>query len=79
MLSGQRKNSNTGLCGMKDLVRYTGRDKRTVLKWIREHGFPARRLDGRWESDTVLIDEWRRKRILSRLGEAPPEKEALRS
>jgi hypothetical protein len=36
------------------------------LEWIKEEGFPAKKLSGIWESDTELISEWRRKQILGR-------------
>lgn len=59
----QPQPQNTGLSGMKEIAKYWGRSQATVLKLIQEEGFPARKIAGNWESDTVLIDEWRRKKI----------------
>lgn len=55
---------STGLSGMKAIAAYWGRSQATVLKLIQEEGFPARKIAGNWESDTALIDEWRRLKIL---------------
>jgi len=32
------------------------------MAWIRDQDFPAKKIDGVWESFTVKIDEWRIKR-----------------
>lgn len=32
----------------------------TIMDGIRFRGFPARKLGGRWTSDTALIDKWAR-------------------
>ena len=55
--------SKTILSGLGEISRYVGRDKRTVLRWIQELSFPAKLMAGRWESDKLLVDEWRRKTI----------------
>lgn len=55
--------TTTCLSGRKEIIRYVGRSWQTIRKWIREKGFPARKLDGRWESDVEMISEWRRKQI----------------
>jgi hypothetical protein len=56
--------STTALVGLKNIVTHVGRDKRTVMRWIREKGFPAKILAGKWESDTELIGRWRRQQII---------------
>lgn len=53
----------TALSGMKAISNYTNRSEATVLAWIREYDFPATKLGGSWESDTQLVDEWRREQI----------------
>ncbi|MGA1846897.1 hypothetical protein [Deferribacter abyssi] len=60
------KTKTTILVGMKAIRQYVGRSEATVLKWIKEDGFPAKKVDGVWESDTVLIEKWRRKMIAER-------------
>lgn len=57
------KKAITTLLGMKEIMDYTGRNRIIVMKWIENDNFPAVKVDGRWESDTDLIDEYRRRRI----------------
>ncbi len=53
-----------GLSGMSAICKYCSRAEPTILKWIREEDFPARKIGGGiWESDTGLIDDWRVKKI----------------
>jgi excisionase family DNA binding protein len=53
-----------GLSGMKAICSYVNRSEVTVLKWIRELRFPSTKIGGGiWESDTELIDRWRRQQI----------------
>jgi predicted DNA-binding transcriptional regulator AlpA len=69
MVMATRKQENyitTGLSGMKEISSYVKRSEATVLRWIREEGFPADKLGGLcWESDTIAIDDWRRKKLLA--------------
>lgn len=51
------------LTGMKRIRGYVGRSEATVIDWVRTRGFPAKKINGVWESDTLLIDEWRRAQI----------------
>ena len=46
--------------GMKAICEYVKVSEATVLIWIRESGFPARKVRGKgiWLSDTVAIDAW---------------------
>jgi excisionase family DNA binding protein len=49
---------------MKAICGYVNRSEVTVLKWIRELRFPSTKIGGGiWESDTELIDRWRRQQI----------------
>lgn len=54
------------LVGKKEILSYTRRSWQTVKIWINEQGFPAKKLDGVWESSGKLIDEWKEKIILKR-------------
>lgn len=47
------------LSGMKAICEYFDRSAPTILKLIREEGFPAQKIRGEWESDTELVDKWR--------------------
>lgn len=51
------------LVGLKEICAYAGRGKDTIRKWTDEENFPAVVIDGRWESNTALIDAWRLRRI----------------
>lgn len=53
------------LVGMDAIENYVGRNKQTIRKWIAGENFPAIKVDGRWESNTALIDEFRQRRIVS--------------
>ncbi|MFH0995787.1 MAG: hypothetical protein V1844_09865 [Pseudomonadota bacterium] len=53
--------NDTHLSGMKAITEYAQRGEATILKLIRDYGFPAHKLLGIWESDKLLIDEWRLK------------------
>lgn len=57
----------TALTGKKEIVRHTGRSWQIVRKWIEHRGFPAVKVDGRWESDAQMIIEWRRKQIAEKV------------
>ncbi len=55
-----------GLSGMKEITDHCKRSESTILKLIREEKFPAEKVGGIWESDTDLIDDWRKKLIVSK-------------
>lgn len=55
---------STTLTGQKMIKAFVGRSWDTIMMWIEERGFPAKKIDGVWESDTDLIIEWRKKKIL---------------
>lgn len=52
-----------GLPGMKDICKFCNRSPATILIWIRDRAFPAVKIGGSWESDTELIDDWRKQQI----------------
>lgn len=51
------------LQGKKEITAYARRSWLVVLRWVKEEAFPAAKIDGVWESDTSLIDEWKRTKI----------------
>jgi len=51
------------LTGRKAIVNYVGRSWQTIKHWIDTQAFPAIFFCGRWESDTDLIDQWKRAQI----------------
>ncbi len=55
--------SETALVGMAEICAYMQRSEKTMLDLIKNENFPAKKLGGIWESDTLLADKWRRKRI----------------
>ena len=54
------------LIGKDEIKAYTRRSWQTIQAWIETENFPARKIEGIWESNTDLVDEWRRNNILKR-------------
>ena len=54
---------NKILTGRKQIQGFVGRAWEIIMRWVRDDGFPAKKIDGIWESDADLILEWRRKKI----------------
>ena len=48
------------LSGKRAICQFCGRGWTTVQGWITNKGFPAKMIDGIWESDADLITAWRR-------------------
>lgn len=61
----QKTEEKTMLIGMKAIQSYYPRSKDTILKLIKDNGFPAAKVEGVWEADKTQIDAWRRGVILS--------------
>ena len=66
---------NTALSGMvaiRDFCRSINlaSSEASIIQFIKECGFPAKKLGGIWESDKVKIIEWRRNYIS---GEVVPD------
>ena len=59
------------LTGKKSICNFMGRSWSTIERWIMEREFPARKIDGIWESDSELITAWRRKQITGGSGRSP--------
>lgn len=47
------------LIGLSEIAEYERRTRRYVRHLIDYHGYPARKIMGAWESDTVAIEGWR--------------------
>lgn len=56
--------TNKNLTGKKEIMTYTRRSWKTINVWINKEQFPAKKLDGVWESMTDLVDQWKQKRIM---------------
>jgi hypothetical protein len=63
---GRLKMNTEILTTKKEIQDFVGRPWSIIHKWIIERKFPAINIDGRWESDSELIIEWRRSQIMSR-------------
>ena len=50
--------SNEILSGRKSITNFVDRSWETISKWIKENGFPAKKLDGVWEVDAEMIIDW---------------------
>lgn len=57
-------NDSTSLVGIDAIVDFTERPLNVIRKWISEDNFPAKKRDGRWESDKILIMDYRRQQIM---------------
>ena len=53
----------TNLSGLDEIAQYARRSKATVLGLIKTADFPAAKIGHCWESDTDLIDKWKREFI----------------
>ncbi len=51
------------LAGKKEISGFVGRGWRVVSRWIKERGFPATKIDGRWESNADLIQQWHKDQV----------------
>ena len=49
---------NRKLKGMNDICNYTGFSESTILIWIRDRDFPAKKVGGSWISTTKQVDKW---------------------
>ena len=58
------KRKDTVLSGMNEIAAYLKRSPTTVLHLIRTMGFPAKKIGGTWESDSLYVDKWREQMIL---------------
>lgn len=58
------------LVNMSEIAAYTGRPGNTIKKWVHEDNFPAVLIDGRWESNTEMIDNFQRRRLEDRIKNA---------
>lgn len=68
------------LKGMMEITGYARRSEATIISWIREMGFPARKITGGvWESDTELIDKWRMEQLSGASTVNEREKESPRT
>ena len=59
--------NDTALVGRKEIADFTGRSWNVISRWISAGNFPAKKQDGRWESDKTLIVNWRRRRLTGEL------------
>lgn len=55
---------NEILVGKKAICAFCGRSWQVVKGWIEREGFPAKKMEGVWESDKDLISSWRKDQIL---------------
>jgi hypothetical protein len=46
------------LVGMKEIQKCVNMSEDTVLTWIRQVGFPAKKVGGIWISETEAITRW---------------------
>ncbi len=53
------------LRGRPAISAFVGESWKTIRSWIAEGGFPARKMNGVWESDAALIREWRLRRLMN--------------
>jgi len=60
------------LVGKKEIYTFVRRSWKTIQEWLDTRGFPAKKINGVWESDGELITQWCRRQIAGAPDEAPP-------
>ncbi len=75
----KKENNSTGLSGIDAICSFCRTislpaSKASVLQMIRDEGFPAKKIGGIWDSDSVAITDWRRIRLQIDAGLAIPKK-----
>ncbi len=63
-----------GLSGMKEICKFMNRSDATILDLYRAQDFPMKKIGGIWESDTDLIDKWRKGLIENEQDDPGPKK-----
>lgn len=53
------------LFGLEEIAFYFESSPNTIRHLVRKENFPAVKLNGRWESNTELIDKYQQKRVES--------------
>jgi hypothetical protein len=51
------------LVGMKEIANYVRRSESTVIIWISQMEFPAKKIGGIWETTTEKADAWKQGRF----------------
>ena len=54
---------DNALVGHKEIQNHVRRSWKTIKLLIDTKGFPAKKIEGIWESDIELIQQWRKKQI----------------
>jgi len=58
--------STTALVGIAAIAQYFNRSESTIIRMMQQYpDIPIKKVMGHWESDKLLLDEWRRKLICS--------------
>jgi len=61
------------LRSMKEICAHTGYADNTIVTLVKEQGFPAAIIAGKWESSRALIAEWRLEQIRLSVSRAKAE------
>lgn len=51
------------LIGIENIRKYYPRSESTIMSLIFHGDFPAKKINGRWESNKDLIDDWQKKQV----------------
>jgi len=65
------KEKGNALIGMEKILKYYPRSESTIIQLIIQSDFPAKKIHGRWESNTAAIDKWQEKRVSKRDKQKP--------
>jgi predicted DNA-binding transcriptional regulator AlpA len=60
--------------GMKAICDYVGFSESTVLIWIRDRDFPAKRINGEWISSEGAVEKWMQETGIEKKGKSPPRR-----
>lgn len=56
------------LMGMAEICAKVNRSESTVLNWIRDMDFPAKKVGGIWEATEADITKWKKEQMVVDLG-----------
>lgn len=66
LIRGTKMEQKKILVSIEAIAKYFGRSKNTVKDLVKSDNFPAVKIDGRWESNTELVDTYQRNRVAVR-------------
>lgn len=63
MAKQENESNGNALIGIENIRKHYPRSESTIMDLIFNAGFPAKKVNGRWESNKKSIDRWQQKRV----------------